>query len=210
MIETAAVAKRAIRSHYDLATPSYRLLWGPHIHHVLWSEADAAREVPRTSPRAAQECLTDTLADLARVGHGRRELAERGAHRVLRHPVSMSFLGSPWKKSSGRFSKDENLRFSRTLRVRDRIPAIPQDVYPQPVRLVWLAPVVTLDRAVLMAVWTVFILVGSTLEDRRLLFFIGDEYRSSRARVPGYPGMLAGPLARVPSTERPPLAAAAP
>jgi hypothetical protein len=31
----------------------------------------------------------------------------------------------PWKKSSGRFSTDENLRFSRTLRGRDRIPAFP-------------------------------------------------------------------------------------
>jgi len=98
-----------------------------------------------------------------------REFAERGAYRVLRHPVYLSFLG-----------------------------------------LVWLAPVVTLDRAVLMAVWTVFILVGSTLKDRRLRFFIGDEYRSYMARVPGYPGMPAGPLARVPSAERPPLAAAAP
>ena len=105
---------------------------------------------------------------------------------------------------------DENLRFSRVLRTWHVIPDLQQAVYPQPVRLVWLAPVVTLDRAVLGAVWTVSILVGSTLEDRRLLFFIGDEYRSSRARVPGYPGMPAGPLARVPSAERPPWTAAAP
>jgi hypothetical protein len=31
---------------------------------------------------------------------------------------------TPWKKSSGRFSTNENLRFFRTLRVRDRIPAL--------------------------------------------------------------------------------------
>jgi hypothetical protein len=30
------------------------------------------------------------------------------------------------------FSTDENLRFSRTLRVRDRIPAIRQAVFSQP------------------------------------------------------------------------------
>jgi hypothetical protein len=30
------------------------------------------------------------------------------------------------------FSTDENLRFSRVLRTRDRIPAIQQAVYPQP------------------------------------------------------------------------------
>jgi tocopherol O-methyltransferase len=59
--------KGAIRSHYDLATPVYRLLWGPHIHHGLWSEEDVARSVPLVSPRAAQEHLTDTLAALGGV-----------------------------------------------------------------------------------------------------------------------------------------------
>jgi hypothetical protein len=38
----------------------------------------------------------------------------------------------PWKKSSGTFSRHENLRFSRELRSRDRIPAIEQAVCPQP------------------------------------------------------------------------------
>lgn len=99
----------------------------------------------------------------------RREFAARGAYRVLRHPVYLSFLG-----------------------------------------LVWLVPVVTLDRAVLVAVWTAYILVGSMLKDRRLLFFLGAEYRSYMARVPGYPGVPAGPLARVPPADRPPLVAAAP
>jgi tocopherol O-methyltransferase len=63
----SVVEKGAIRSHYDLATPFYRLLWGPHIHHGLWSEEDAARNVPLVSPRAAQEHLTDTLAALGGV-----------------------------------------------------------------------------------------------------------------------------------------------
>ena len=36
MIACAKVTKREIRRHYDLATPFYRLLWGPHIHHGLW------------------------------------------------------------------------------------------------------------------------------------------------------------------------------
>ena len=47
MIGTASTAppteKGAIRSHYDLATPFYRLVWGPHIHHGLWSAAAASR-----------------------------------------------------------------------------------------------------------------------------------------------------------------------
>ncbi|MFM8735777.1 MAG: methyltransferase family protein [Pirellulales bacterium] len=86
----------------------------------------------------------------------RRAFVERGAYRVLRHPVYLSFLG-----------------------------------------LVWFVPVITLDRAVLMAVWSVYILIGSVLKDRRLLHFLGAAYGDYQARVPGYPGMPFGPLARV-------------
>ena len=63
--------------------------------------------------------------------------------------------------------------------------------------LVWFVPVVTLDRAVLIAVWTGYIFAGSVLKDRRLLFFIGEEYRSYQSEVPGYPGVPMGPLARI-------------
>lgn len=61
--------------------------------------------------------------------------------------------------------------------------------------LVWLVPVATLDRAVLIAVWTVSIYVCSVLKDQRLLFYLGDEYRLHQAKVPGYSGMPFGPLA---------------
>lgn len=87
----------------------------------------------------------------------KREFAERGVYRILRHPVYLSFLG-----------------------------------------LIWFVPVVTLDRAVLIGVWSLYIFVGSVLKDRRLLFFIGDRYRDYQTRVPGYPGMPFGPLARMP------------
>ena len=69
-----AAAKASIRSHYDLATPFYRLMWGPHIHHGLWSAEDAGREHPQASPRAAQEALTDTLASLADIQRGQHVL----------------------------------------------------------------------------------------------------------------------------------------
>jgi hypothetical protein len=42
----------------------------------------------------------------------------------------------PWKKSSGHFSTDENLRFSRVLRTRHVIPDVQQAVYAQPARVV--------------------------------------------------------------------------
>ncbi len=62
---------------------------------------------------------------------------------------------------------------------------------------VWLTPVMTLDRVLLTTVFTGYILLGSYLKDRRLLFYLGDIYRAYQARVPGYPLAL-GPLGRVP------------
>ena len=67
-------AKDSIRSHYDLATPYYRLFWGPHIHHGLWSAEDAVREQPHASPRTAQEALTDAVATLADIQRGQHVL----------------------------------------------------------------------------------------------------------------------------------------
>ena len=70
-------------------------------------------------------------------------------------------------------------------------------VYLSFLGLIWCVPLVTLDRVVLMVVWSAYIFVGSVLKDRRLLFFIGDEYRGYQSRVPGYPGIPFGPLARI-------------
>ena len=62
MISSPTVSKRAIRSHYDLATLFCRLLWGPHIHHGLWESEEPAR--------LAVDRLTDTLAREAKIGRG--------------------------------------------------------------------------------------------------------------------------------------------
>tara|TARA_R110002073_G_scaffold59094_1_gene149185 strand:+ start:6601 stop:7437 length:837 start_codon:yes stop_codon:yes gene_type:complete len=59
MIAIEGVRKDSIRSHYQLGTLFYRLLWGPHIHHGLWNGNE--------SPYVAQCQLTDTLADMARI-----------------------------------------------------------------------------------------------------------------------------------------------
>ena len=72
MLSCPLVEKRVIRGHYNLSTPFYRLLWGPHIHHGYW-EADE-------SPRAAQLQLTERLATLATVASG-----AAAARRRLRH-----------------------------------------------------------------------------------------------------------------------------
>lgn len=65
--------------------------------------------------------------------------------------------------------------------------------------LVWFTPTMTLDHAILTAVWTLFICAGSWFKDRRLLHFIGEEYRSYARRVPGLPLIALGSLNRFPA-----------
>ena len=72
MLSCPLVEKRVIRGHYNLSTPFYRLLWGPHIHHGYW-EADE-------TPRTAQLQLTERLATLAE-----RRRGPAAARRRLRH-----------------------------------------------------------------------------------------------------------------------------
>ena len=65
--------------------------------------------------------------------------------------------------------------------------------------LIWFTPVMTTDRSILTAVWTVYVFVGSYLKNRRLVSYLGEPYRRYMAEVPGYPGMFLGPLGRVPA-----------
>ena len=65
--------------------------------------------------------------------------------------------------------------------------------------LIWFTPHMTLDHAVLTGTWTVYVVVGSCLKDRRMAFYIGEPYREYCRRVPGYPLMPFGPLAKRPA-----------
>jgi tocopherol O-methyltransferase len=66
MISCPTVRKEVIRSHYDLATPFYRLFWGRHIHHGLWEGSE--------SPSVAQQKLTETVVREAGINGGERVL----------------------------------------------------------------------------------------------------------------------------------------
>ena len=50
----------------------------------------------------------------------------------------------------------------------------------------WFTPDMTIDRALLVAIWTVYIFLGSYLKDLRLIHYLGDTYREYRAKVPAY------------------------
>lgn len=69
-------------------------------------------------------------------------------------------------------------------------------VYLSFLGVIWLTPTVTLDRAVLIAVWTGYVCVGSYLKDERLAYYLGESYRAYQRAVPGYPLVPWGPLAR--------------
>jgi tocopherol O-methyltransferase len=66
MISCATIQKDVIRRHYDVSTLFYRLLWGRHIHHGLWSGDE--------SPQVAAQQLTERLAEEAGIQRGNRVL----------------------------------------------------------------------------------------------------------------------------------------
>jgi tocopherol O-methyltransferase len=66
MISCPTVRKNSIRSHYELSTLFYWLLWGRHIHHGLWHGEE--------TPAVAAQQLTDTLCDLAQIERGQSVL----------------------------------------------------------------------------------------------------------------------------------------
>ena len=52
--------------------------------------------------------------------------------------------------------------------------------------LTWFTPDMTIDRAVLVAIWTVYIFLGSRLKDFRLQYYLGNTFDEYRSRVPAY------------------------
>ncbi len=66
MISGPAIEKRAIRLSNDLATPFYRIFWGRHIHHGLWTAAE--------TPAAAQSNLMEAVIGEAGLRGGERVL----------------------------------------------------------------------------------------------------------------------------------------
>jgi predicted RND superfamily exporter protein len=119
----------------------------------------------------------------------------------LLHSLSLTGLGwqtglTPWLAWVRRRPAPR-----REFRPRSSYRLMRHPVYLSFLGLVWLTPVVSRDRAALIALWTVYIFVGSWLKDRRLEYYLGDTYREYQSRVPGYPFIPVGPLARVPLAE---------
>lgn len=58
--------QQRIRQHYDLLSPFYRFLWGPHIHHGYFETDEAAHR--------AQEKLIEKLLEFAGIASAGRTL----------------------------------------------------------------------------------------------------------------------------------------
>lgn len=69
-------------------------------------------------------------------------------------------------------------------------------VYLSFLGLIWFTPTMTADHAVLTGIWSMYIFVGSCFKDQRLAYYLGEVYWEYASRVPGYPGMLVGPLGK--------------
>jgi tocopherol O-methyltransferase len=70
-LKDGLVTKRAIRTHYDLATPFYRLLWGRHIHHGLWDgDLEPAQAQDRLVERVLSEAGIAPGSSVLDVGSG--------------------------------------------------------------------------------------------------------------------------------------------
>ena len=50
--------------------------------------------------------------------------------------------------------------------------------------MIWSSPNLTMDRLLFNGLWTVWIVIGSILEERDLIFEFGDVYREYQQRVP--------------------------
>ena len=66
-------------------------------------------------------------------------------------------------------------------------------IYMSFLGLIWLTPTMTLDHALLTAMWTAYIYAGSYAKDQRMLRFVGAEYREYASRVSGLPLIGFGP-----------------
>jgi protein-S-isoprenylcysteine O-methyltransferase Ste14 len=126
------------------------------------------------------------------------EMAFAASWLCLFYSLWLSGLGYQTGWTSWRFWMAGQSPPRRKFRPRSAYLIMRHPVYLSFLGLIWFVPTVTLDRALLIAVWTAYVFVGSYLKDRRLQYYLGPTYREYQARVPGYPGMIAGPLARIP------------
>ncbi len=122
-----------------------------------------------------------------------------GASRLLFRAVSfLSLAGCLWSAYTlrsvrscdpfGLATSPEHLRDTQAeppqLVVRGPYAYVRHPVYLMIILLIWSCPDVTADRLLFNVLWTLWIYVGATLEDKDMMVDFGEPYREYRKRVP--------------------------
>jgi protein-S-isoprenylcysteine O-methyltransferase Ste14 len=79
--------------------------------------------------------------------------------------------------------KDEQ-PVSKPFTVRGPYRWVRHPLYLFTIMLFWSCPVITADRLLLNVLWTLWIVIGTMLEERELIDDFGDDYRDYQAKVP--------------------------
>ena len=73
---------------------------------------------------------------------------------------------------------------SKTFTVRGPYRWVRHPLYLFTIVLFWSYPSISADRLLLNVLWTIWIVIGTTLEERELIDDFGDDYRDYQANVP--------------------------
>ncbi|MCA9061554.1 MAG: methyltransferase domain-containing protein [Planctomycetaceae bacterium] len=106
MISCPTVEKRVIRTHYNVSTLFYRLLWGNHIHHGLWHGEESPRQAARQlTERMISEIGIENAAHVVDIGCG---MGGSSIHLAKHHDchvtgVTISSFQRRWAAMSSRW-----------------------------------------------------------------------------------------------------------
>lgn len=114
---------------------------------------------------------------------------------VMRAFYFLSIIGTGWGmwalRSIDMFGLDpilKNLRSKPTLsspfKIRGPYRWVRHPLYLFMIVLFWSCPSLTVDRLLFNVLWTIWIVIGTVLEERDLLYDFGDAYRNYQATVP--------------------------
>jgi methanethiol S-methyltransferase len=121
--------------------------------------------------------------------------ADDGLRWLLRAICVLSVLGIFWGiRSLGSFDPfglerilgDMNGHMAKPnrLRVRGAYRWVRHPLYLFSILMIWSCPDLTTDRLLFNLLWTVWIIVGTILEERDLVTLFGDDYRVYQSQVP--------------------------
>ena len=114
---------------------------------------------------------------------------------IMRSFFFLAILGTCWGmwalRSVDMFGMDAVIKnqedeqpLSRPFIVRGPYRWVRHPLYLFTIMLFWSCPVITADRLLFNVLWTLWIVIGTMLEEGELIDVFGDDYRDYQAKVP--------------------------